>query len=84
MNNLQPILLFDGPLWPGTPPSKRQRLVSDMAGDLLKFDSFRTEADAWASLVYSGKYKAFDLMVAIDDARQLAMQETVAKEMSDV
>lgn len=77
-----PILLLDGPIWPGTPPSKRQRLVSDMAQDLLKFDSFRNEADAWRSLIFSGRYKSFDVMVAIDDARQLAMQETVAKEMA--
>lgn len=78
----QTILLLDGPL-SVSGPTKRQRLVSDMASDLIRFDAFRSEDEAIRSLYGTGRYQTFDIMALIDDARQVAMCEVVAREMGE-
>ena len=60
--------------------ASRAETVKKMAAHLLQFDSFRTESDAIRSLF--GHYPMFDIAVLVDDARQVAMQKTVATEMS--
>lgn len=77
------ILLLEGPLSIAAGLSKRQRLVSDMAQALLKYDAFRNEADAFWTLQNREMWSTYDIIVCIDDARQVAMQEIVAKEMSE-
>lgn len=71
------IRLLDGPLV----QVSRTEQVKRMAADLVRFDSFRTEADALRSLMTNG-YRAFDIFTMIDDARQVAMQSIVAAEMA--
>ena len=80
----QPLLL-DGPLMPGRGLTKRERIVSEMADYLLKYDAWRTEMDATLSLYANGKgpFSLFEVMMYRDDARQVAAQETVAKIMSE-
>ncbi|MBN9007285.1 MAG: hypothetical protein J0H40_17950 [Rhizobiales bacterium] len=63
-----------------SPTVDRAETVKTMASDLLRFDSFRTESDAIRSLF--GHYPMFAIAALVDDARQVAMQETVAMEMS--
>lgn len=75
------ILLLDDPILPGTALSKKQRLISDMAHDLLKYDAFRNEDDAMRSLFATRKYHAFDVIVCVADAMQVAAQEVVFKAM---
>lgn len=76
------ILLLDGPISVSGALSRRQRLVSDMAQVLLKYDAFRSEALAMNTLF--GRWSTFDVLACLDDARQVAMQETVAEAMADV
>lgn len=78
-------LLLDGPLASDHGLTKRQRIVSEMAEYLLKYDAWRTEGDATLSLYGNGKgpFALFEIMMYRDDARQLAAQETVAKIMSE-
>lgn len=78
------ILLLDGPISVSGALSRRQRLVSDMAQVLLKYDAFRSEADAQRCLFALKRWSSFDILACMDDARQVAMQETVAGVMSDV
>ena len=78
------VLLLDGPISVTAGLSKRQRLVSDMARALLDANSFRQERDSILTLVGLARWSSFDITVCIDDARQVAMQETVAMEMADV
>lgn len=63
-----------------SPTTSRAETVKNMVAHLLQFDSFRTESDAIRSLF--GRYPMFDIAVLVDDARQVAMQETIAVEMS--
>ncbi len=77
------ILLLDGPISVSGALSKRQRLVSDMAAVLLQFDAFRNQSDSWWTLSNCRRWSTFDILNCLDDARQVAMQETVAKVMSE-
>lgn len=78
-------LLLDGPLAPGRGLTKKQRLISEMADWLLKYEAWRTEGDATLSLYANGKgpFSLFEVMLYRDDARQVAAQEMVAKIMSE-
>lgn len=59
----------------------RNDVVARMASDITKYDAFRNEGDAIRSLMSAG-YSPFDVLRYVDDARQVAMQEVVAAEMS--
>lgn len=66
--------LVDGALMPN---SQRQReLVQRMAADLLRYEAYGNTADAVRSLFGRG-YTAFDIGRLVDDARQVAFQQTV-------
>lgn len=58
----------------------RQEIVARMAADLVAADSFHDEREAIRSLF--GKYPYFQISLLIDDARQVAVQDVVAREMS--
>ena len=77
------ILLLDGPISVTAGISKRQRLVSDMASVLLQYDAFRNQNDAWWTLTNVRRWSTFDILHCMDDARQVAMQETVCTMMSE-
>lgn len=67
--------IIDNPL-----VNRRADLVAKMAKDLIQFQSFSNEPDAMRSLI--GRYSSFDIALCIDDARQAAMQDIVAREMA--
>jgi hypothetical protein len=69
--------LVDGPLL----PVRRKTLVERMAKDLIRYDAVTPEADSIRSLFGRG-YSMVDIVMLIDDARQVAMQAIVAREMS--
>ncbi len=79
----QTLLLLDGPLSITAGVSKRHRLVSDMAQQLLAANTFRSERDSILTLVGLARWSSFDIAACIDDARQVAMQETVVVMMSE-
>lgn len=58
----------------------RADLVARMAKDLVRFDSAGNEADAIRSLFGNG-YGMGDIVMCVDDARQAAVQDIVAREM---
>ena len=60
----------------------RKDLVEAMAADLVKYDAFRVEADAIRSLYGTRRYPIGDIMSCIDDARAVAFQDVVAREMA--
>lgn len=59
--------------------SHRENLVHRMATDLVAAGTAGNERDAIRSLF--GKYPIVDIMMLIDDARQAAAQDIVAREM---
>lgn len=59
----------------------REVRVSRMAADLVEADAFATLADAIRLLMWKG-YGSVEVGLLADDARQVAMQSVVAKEMS--
>lgn len=73
------IRLIDGPLTDAR--SRRTALVQRMAADLIRYDAAHNEADAIRSLFGRG-YSMADIVMLIDDARQVAAQEKVAAEMA--
>jgi len=74
--HIKPVRLIDGPLV----DTRRAELVTRMANDLVAAGTAGDEREAIRSLF--GKYAIADIMVLIDDARQAAQQEIVAREMS--
>ena len=74
------LLLIDGGL--SQHPLPRSQVVALMAADLLRLDAFRNEADAIRALMALRLYTTFEIMTCVDDARQAAAQEIVAKEMA--
>lgn len=60
---------------------RRQAMVQRMAADLIRYDAAQNEQDAIRSL-YGRGYAIADVMMLVDDARMLAFQEIVAKEMT--
>lgn len=71
--------LVDGPLMLAT--ERRAALVTAMAADLKADGTYAERTDAHRSLSARG-YSAFDISLLIDDARQVAVQEQVWKEMA--
>lgn len=59
----------------------REARVNRMAADLVEADAFATLADAIRLLMWKG-YGSVDIALLADDARQVAMQSVVAREMS--
>lgn len=60
----------------------RADLIQKMAADLIRFDALGNEADSIRSL-YGAGYSAMDVMMLIDDVRQVAVQALVAREMNE-
>lgn len=77
MISLPRLRLVDGPLIETKP---RRDVVQKMAADLIRFGAVENEQDSIRSLFGNG-YSMVDIVMLIDDARQVAMQEIVAKEM---
>ena len=71
--------LIDGPL--SAPHESREDLVRRMAERLVAYDSFRNEGDAMRCLMMKG-FSPFEVMRFVDDARQVAMQDVVAREIA--
>ena len=71
--------LIDGPLMEAR--ARRDAMAQRMADHLVKHDAFTNESDAIRSLMASG-YPPLDIAILADDARQVAMQSVVAREMS--
>ena len=68
--------LIDGPLV----VVNRKERVEQMAAALIEAATFGDERDAIRSLI--GRFTPVDVMMLVDDARQVAVQSTVAREMS--
>jgi len=73
-----PPRLIDGPL---VCAGSRRELVERMAADLIRFEAFADEREAIRSL-YGAGYLMVDIVMLIDDARQVAQTEVVAEAMS--
>ncbi len=58
----------------------RAERVAAMAKTLIECGTYASERDAIRSLF--GRYGIADIMMLIDDARQVAVQSAVAREMS--
>jgi hypothetical protein len=63
------------------PATYRQQLIESMARSLQEAGTAGDERDAIRSLFGNG-YAMADIIMLLDDARALAFQEIVAKEMS--
>lgn len=74
-----PLRLVDGPIVDIN--ARRSDLVARMAKDLIRFDAVANEADAIRSLFGNG-YGMGDIVMCVDDARQVAVQGIVAAEMA--
>lgn len=61
--------------------ARRKALIERMAQDLVRYEAYQNEADAIRSLFGRG-YTMADIVMLVDDARALAFQDIVAKEMS--
>jgi hypothetical protein len=59
----------------------RRALVERMAADLVRYDALGNVEDSIRSLFGRG-YATSDIHMLLDDARQVAFQEIVAKEMA--
>lgn len=76
----QPTYLLDGPLM--LTPERRAAMTLQMAAILLADDAHVDRGDAIRCL-RGREYNAIDVMMLVDDARAVAVQDLVAKEMSD-
>ena len=67
-----------------TAPALRQELVQRMAADLVKAGAAPcVREDCVRALFYTASYHSVDIALLVDDARQVAVQEVVAREMGD-
>jgi len=71
-----PVRLIDAPLV----NVARNSMVARMAAVLVRKDTFGNERDARFSLRYAG-FTMPEIVMCIDDARQVAAQHVVAREM---
>jgi hypothetical protein len=71
--------LLNGPLMPI--PEHRTRLIEIMAAELVKHDAAGDRGDA-IRLLHKLNYGVVNIHCLVDEARILAVQEIVAKEMS--
>jgi hypothetical protein len=72
--------LIDGPLMMA--PERRAAVLECMARDLVDDDAIAERGDAVRALHARG-YVALDIMILVEEARALAFQEIVSKEMSE-
>ena len=72
--------LVDGPLM--TTEARKQQVAEQMASHLLDTNTVLNREDAVRMLRTAG-YSIFDVHLLVDDARAVAFQEIVAKEMAD-
>ena len=72
--------LVNGPLM--TAQARRREIAEAMAADLLRTNTVLNREDAVRMLRTAG-YSIFDVHLLVDDARAVAFQEIVAKEMSE-
>lgn len=72
------VYLLDGPLMALI--ESRQALVEKMAQDLIREGALGSDQEASRALF--GKYRLLDVALLAGEARMLAYQEIVAKEMS--
>ena len=70
--------LLNGPIM--LAPERRQKLVEHMAADLSETGAYADRGESVRQLHRDG-YKVLDIMLLVDDARQVAMQAEVAKIM---
>jgi hypothetical protein len=61
---------------------RRKDLIERMAADLVRFDAAHNEADAIRSL-YGRGYEIRDVVVLINEARMVAFQTIVARELME-
>jgi hypothetical protein len=59
----------------------RDALVRRMADDLIECDAYANKLDACRCLL-AKRYDSVDVAILLDDARQVAMQDVVAREMT--
>jgi hypothetical protein len=76
--NISLFPLRDGALT--EPRETREDLVRRMAQRLVTYDAYRNESDAIRCLMMKG-FSPFEVCKFVDDARQVAMQDVVAREM---
>jgi hypothetical protein len=72
--------LLNGPIM--TAPERREALLERMAKDIAAYHVCADRQDAVRVLHQLG-YDVTDIHVLVDDARQVAMQDIVAREMSE-
>ena len=60
----------------------RLALVERMANVLLMQGAYGSREDAVQALFWNGDFRSFEVARFVDDARQVAVQEMVAREMS--
>jgi hypothetical protein len=77
---IQKCYLLDGPLI--LAPERKQEMAEEMAALLLDANAYLDRGDA-IRLLRAADYNALNVMLCVDDARHLAMQEIIAKEMSE-
>lgn len=73
-----PLRLIDG----GLVNILRDRTVNVLAADLVTYDAFRNKSDAVRCLLARG-HRSLDVARYLDDARQVAAQTAVAREMAN-
>lgn len=71
-------IIIDGPVLDHT--ARRRALVERMASDLVNHDAAQIERDAIRFLTSNG-YAASDVFMLVEDARAVAFQTIVAREM---
>lgn len=76
--NTVPLRLIEG----GLVNVARDDIIKRMAADLVKYDAFRNKQDAVRCLMCRG-YPTFEIARLLEDARALAFQDVVAREISN-
>ncbi len=74
------LFLIDGGLT--QQPLSKAQVTALMAKDLIRLDAWRSEPDAIRVLMVLKLYSTFEIMTCVDDARQAAAQEIVAREIA--
>ena len=75
---IMPFRPIDGPL---AIAGERLARVEKMADALIAFETYGDEQEAVRSL-YGNGYRMIEICLLLDDARQVAMQRVVAREMA--
>jgi hypothetical protein len=64
--------------------TSRHATIVRMASDLIRFDALNTREDSLRSLMCDrGRYSTYEIAMLVDEARAVAVQERVAREMSE-